>query len=61
MLTEVQLLKTRILADGVVATEAARRAMADVSGHGLLTLADYATTSGIPLLLPGCPDLSGAL
>ena len=53
MLTEVQLLKTRILADGVVATEAARRAMADVSGHGLLTLADYATTSGIPLLLPG--------
>lgn len=47
-----ELLKFRLLADGVSVSDTARTAWLERFG-GPLTLAEYATTSGIALVLPG--------
>jgi hypothetical protein len=53
VLTEIQKLKVRLLAEGMTISETARRRLTEMADGRPLTLADYATTSGIPLRLPG--------
>ncbi|MDQ8043087.1 MAG: hypothetical protein AAGC46_00355 [Solirubrobacteraceae bacterium] len=50
--TDDELLKFRLLADGVRVSDAARVAWQERFG-GPLTLAEYATTSGVAIVLPG--------
>ncbi len=51
-LSSIQRLKFELLADGMKVSPAARDRLARTSRNGTLTLADYASTSGIPLLMP---------
>jgi radical SAM superfamily enzyme YgiQ (UPF0313 family) len=53
MLTALQKMKFKILAEGVAISEYARTQLASRSSGDALTLADYASTSGIPICLPG--------
>src|SRR5688572_22211452 len=54
MLTPVQRLKLALFTDGVVVTPEARRQISGEGKHGRpLTLADYASTSGISMELDG--------
>jgi len=53
MLTTIERLKFALLAEGMRITRAARTHLAGSNGTRPLSLADYATTSGIPLRLPG--------
>lgn len=52
MLTPIERLKFELFAEGMQISSAARERLASLSGQQALTLADYATTSGIPLRLP---------
>lgn len=52
MLTRLARLKFELLAQGMQVADAARVHLAGSDGEGPLTLADYATTSGVPLRLP---------
>ena len=53
MLTPIERLKFEVLAEGVRLSGEARTRLAGAHEEQPLTLADYATTSGIPLRLPG--------
>lgn len=53
MLTPVQRLKIDLMTDGMTVSEAARREMAGGDEDRPLTLADYASTSGVSLELEG--------
>lgn len=45
--------KFQLLAEGMTVSDAARTQLVNNSPAGALTLADYASTSGIPICLPG--------
>ncbi len=51
MLTSIQRLKIRLMTDGVAVSNAARAVLAGENGTRPLTLADYASTSGIAMEL----------
>lgn len=53
MLTSLQRLKFRLFAEGMKISESARSRLANSSKCGSLSLADYASTSGVTLCLPG--------
>lgn len=53
MLTRTQRLKLELLADGMTLSGAARARLTEEADGRPLTLAEYATTSGIPLRLAG--------
>ncbi|MFX1521176.1 MAG: radical SAM protein [Promethearchaeota archaeon] len=52
MLTRVQRLKIDLFVDGMTISPLAKVELSHISRNRPLTLADYATTSGIPLILP---------
>jgi hypothetical protein len=52
MLSVTQQLKVDLLADGMSISPSARMHLSKMSSNGQLTLADFASTSGVPLLLP---------
>ena len=53
MLTQEQRLKLHLLTDGLCVTPAARKELSGADGTRPLTMADYASTSGIALELEG--------
>lgn len=53
VLTPVQYLKIRLMEEGLAVTEEARAALSGEDGSQPLTLADYASTSGITMELEG--------
>jgi Radical SAM superfamily len=50
-LSAAQRLKFRLLAEGIVISPTARKALGEITGQGALTPADYASTSGLILEL----------
>lgn len=52
MLTSLQRLKFRLFTEGMSISERARKQLIASSVYGALTVADYASTSGVPLCLP---------
>ncbi|WP_341482510.1 radical SAM protein [Fundidesulfovibrio agrisoli] len=53
MLTMLHRIKFQLLAQGMAISAAARTELLSQAPGGVLTLADYASTSGIPIRLPG--------
>lgn len=53
MLSALQRLKFQLLAEGMAISAAARTKLLAQAPGGVLTLADYASTSGVPIRLPG--------
>jgi len=51
-LTSLQKIKLKLFAEGMAISEKARRQLSETFPGGALTMADYASTSGIPMRLP---------